>query len=93
MDNWRGRGAFASWTDEMLADYAADGLLEAGEGQQRHQHEGAILQARMRQDQPVRRLRQHRGHGHASAEVDDEARRPARRLDPAPRRAARRRAS
>ena len=33
MDNWRGRGAFANWTDEMLADYAADGLVETADGE------------------------------------------------------------
>lgn len=32
IDNWRGRGAFATWPDEVLEDYAADGLVDDGEG-------------------------------------------------------------
>jgi len=32
-DGYKGRGAFRSWSDEMLADYLADGLVEDGDGQ------------------------------------------------------------
>jgi len=34
-DGYRGRGAFRSWSDEMLADYLADGLVETDDGQTR----------------------------------------------------------
>lgn len=32
VDNWRGRGAFTNWPEEMLIDYAADGLVETADG-------------------------------------------------------------
>lgn len=31
-EGYRGRGAFKTWTDEMLADYLLDGLVADGEG-------------------------------------------------------------
>ena len=33
LEAYRGRGAFRSWPDEMLADYLADGLVEGDDGQ------------------------------------------------------------
>lgn len=32
IDNWRGKGAFTTWPDEVLADYAEDGLTADDDG-------------------------------------------------------------
>ena len=32
IDSWRGRGAFATWPEELLVDYAADGLIDQPDG-------------------------------------------------------------
>jgi pimeloyl-ACP methyl ester carboxylesterase len=34
-DGYKGRGAFRGWSDAMLADYLADGLVEGADGQMR----------------------------------------------------------
>ena len=32
IEKWRGRGAFAAWPEEILADYTVDGLITEGDG-------------------------------------------------------------